>query len=592
MNPSTALARVLVDEFLRCGLADIVLAPGSRSAPLALAAHDAADGIANGIANGATPKTAGRAIHEPARLRLHVRIDERSAAYLALGLGKAQGWPAVAVCTSGTAAASFHPAVVEASQAGVPLLVLTADRPPELRDTGANQTIDQVKLYGDAVRWFCEVGVGEARAGAVAHWRSMACRAWASATGDDPGPVHLNLAFREPLVPDGSPDWPESLGGRPGGAPWTVVGRCPQPQGVHAPEPAPEELPRAERGLVVAGDDPPDPAAYVTLAQQRGWPVLAEPTSGARYGPNALSAYPYLLGSPGFADGHRPDVVVTLGRPGLSRALLALLETAREHIVVSRTPRWADPTRSATRVTGPAPGTDSPEPERTSEGPPARSSGWLREWLHADSVARSAVDRVLDAQPGLTEPGLARDLAAVIPDGGLLFAGSSMPIRDLDRTMRPRRGLRVLGNRGASGIDGSVSAAAGAALAHGGRSYALLGDLALLHDQNGLVLGPEEPSPDLTIVVVNNNGGGIFSSLPQASYGGPFERVFGTPHGVQPDRIAATAGIPYTRLERPGDLSRMNRGEGLRLVEARTDRATAAQLHHDLQRAADRALPG
>lgn len=575
MNPATALATVLADELVRCGLTDVVLTPGSRSGPLALAAHEAGG------------------------IRVHVRIDERSAAYLAVGLGKVRGRPAAVACTSGSATANLHPAVVEASQAGVPLLVLTADRPPELRDTGANQTIDQVQLYGRAVRWFHELEGTEAHGHAVRYWRSVVCRAWGVAAGEDPGPVHLNLAFREPLVPDGSADWPESLAGRAGGAPWTAVASPPSPSRAEPPQPAVAELPRVERGVLVAGDGAPEPAAYVALAQQRGWPVLAEPTSGARRGPNALSAYHYVLSSPGFAEKHRPDVVVTLGKPGLSRALLALLETARQHVVISRTPRWADPTRSATRVVpGPAedPATPvgAPGPERGGRDGPARSSGWLQAWLGADRAARAAVDRVLDAQTALTEPGLARDVAATIPHGGLLFAGSSMPIRDLDRTMHPRTGLLVLGNRGASGIDGAVSAAAGAALAHGGPSYALLGDLALLHDQNGLVLGPDEPRPDLTLIVVNNDGGGIFSLLPQAAApsAAAFERVFAAPHGVQPERVAAMAGIPYAPLERPGDLQRLGGGEGLRLVEARTERSAAAAVHDDLQQAADHALSG
>lgn len=575
MNPSTALATVLVDELVRCGLTDVVLTPGSRSAPLALAAHEAGG------------------------LRLHVRVDERSAAYLAVGLGKVRGRPAAVVCTSGSATANLHPAVVEASQAAVPLLVLTADRPPELRDTGANQTIDQVKLYGRAVRWFHELGGTEAHEQAASYWRSVACRAWGFAAGDDPGPVHLNLAFREPLVPDGPSDWPESLAGRADGAPWTAVAGPVFASKAEPPEPALAEMPRVERGVLVAGDGAPDPAAYVALARQRGWPVLAEPTSGARWGPNALSAYHYVLSSPGFAEEHRPDVVVTLGKPGLSRPLLALLEAARQHIVISRTPRWADPTRSATRVVpssaeGPATPAGAPGPERGGPDGPARSSGWLQAWLGADGAVRAAVDRVLDAQTGLTEPGIARDVAATIPDGGLLFAGSSMPIRDLDRTMHPRAGLTVLGNRGASGIDGAVSAAAGAALAHSGPSYALLGDLALLHDQNGLVLGPDEPRPDLTLIVVNNDGGGIFSLLPQAasSSGTAFERVFAAPHGVQPERVAAMAGIPYAPLERPGDLQWLGGGGGLWLVEARTERSAVASVHDDLQQAADRALSG
>lgn len=587
MNPSTALARVLVDELARCGLTEVVIAPGSRSAPLAMAAYD------------------------ESRLRLHTRIDERSACYLALGLAKQEGHACAVVCTSGTAAANLHPAVVEAAHAGVPLLVLTADRPPELRGTGANQTIDQIKLYGEAVRWFCDVGVPEARPGAVAYWRSVACRAWAATAGPDPGPVHLNVTFREPLVPDESPDWPEALEGRPGGAPWTAV--WPAPAGSAGWT---ASLADTERGLLVVGDGHPDPAPYVALAHARGWPVVAEPTSGARYGPNALSAHHWLLGAPGFRDDHRPEVVVTVGKPGLSRPVLALLDQAPEHVAVSAAPRWADPARSASRVFpepyagGPHASSDDaagtgtasretgsgPGPSRASRRgagnphPQSPESAWLRSWREADQAARTAIDTVLDAESRPTEPRLARDLAAELPEGALLFAGSSMPVRDLDRMMRPRAGVGVIANRGASGIDGSVSTAVGAALAHGGPAYALLGDVALLHDHNGLMLGPEEPRPDLTVVVVNNDGGGIFSLLPQASHPESFERLFGTPHGADLERMALAAGVPYVRLDRPDQLPQALHGEGLRLVEVPTDRAQNRALHARLQQAVDAAV--
>jgi 2-succinyl-5-enolpyruvyl-6-hydroxy-3-cyclohexene-1-carboxylate synthase len=573
MNPATALAVTLVDELARCGLAEAVLAPGSRSAPLAMALWDRA-----GAGSG---------------LRLHVRIDERSAAFLALGLAKASGRPVALACTSGTAAAHFHAAVIEASEAGVPLLVLTADRPPELRGTGANQTIDQVKLYGDAVRWFCEAGVPEARPGMNTYWRSLACRAWAAAGGADgafPGPVHLNLALREPLVP-GLPDaadvtggeagWPEPLDGRPDGGPWT---RFPgAPAGTRA-----LELPWTERGVVVCGDGCGDPAALLRLAEQAGWPVLAEPSSGARTGPMSLAAYPYLLDSPGFVAGHRPDVIVSAGRPGLSRAQLGFLKPAASpggparHVVIAQGPgHWADPVRSATDVV-PA--------VRLAGGPgPGAGRAWLASWRAADAGARAAAAAVLDDGETLSEPRLARDLPAALPDGALLWAASSLPIRDLDQQMAPRAGLRVLASRGASGIDGLISAAAGAALAHqrggGGPAAALLGDLAFLHDAPGLFAGPGEPQPDLAVVVVNNDGGGIFSLLEQAESGGPFERVFGTPHGADVGSLAAAAGLPAVTVGRARDLAGALRGRGIRVVEVRTSREDGAALRRKLREA-------
>ncbi|MGH3209853.1 MAG: 2-succinyl-5-enolpyruvyl-6-hydroxy-3-cyclohexene-1-carboxylic-acid synthase, partial [Trebonia sp.] len=385
MNPSTAFATVLGDEFARCGLREVVIAPGSRSTPLAMAFW---------------------ALERAGRVRLHVRIDERSAGFTALGLAKASRRPVAVLCTSGTAAANFHPAVIEADESAVPLLVLTADRPPELRGTGASQTIDQVKLYGSAVRWYADAGVPERRPGMAGYWRSLACRAWANAAGALgalPGPVHLNLPFRDPLVPDAaapSPapvpapgpdnskkrdsadwadpiaafadaDWPESLAGRAGGGPWTRVSAA-------ATVVEPLELPWSERGVLVCGDGDYDAGALVELAERAGWPVLAEPSSGARRGPNALTGYQYLLAAPGFMAASRPEVIISAGRPGLTRPQSALLALARagtpavRHVVVSSGPgMWADPQRAATdvaaaiRLTG-APG-DAP-------------AGWLGAW--------------------------------------------------------------------------------------------------------------------------------------------------------------------------------------------------------------------
>jgi 2-succinyl-5-enolpyruvyl-6-hydroxy-3-cyclohexene-1-carboxylate synthase len=580
MNPSTAFATVFADELIRCGLREVVLAPGSRSAPLAMALHErcAADGP----------------------LRLHVRIDERTAAFLALGLAKASGRPAAVLCTSGSAAANFHPAVIEADESGVPLLLLTADRPPELRGTGANQTIDQLHLYGGAARWFADVGVPEARPGMNAYWRSLACRAWAAAAGTAggfPGPVQVNLPLRDPLVP-GLPDagvpghdpagWPESLGGRPGGVAWTRVAGETGPG-----QPGALELPWTERGVLLAGDGAVQAGPLAALAEAAGWPVLAEPSSGARRGAAALTAYQYLLDDPTFTAAHRPDLVISAGRPGLSRGQLGFLRQAAghgaRHVALTQGPgRWADPARSATDVAAGV---------RLAGGPPPGSAtDWLCRWQRADAAARGALDAVLDAGPELTEPRLARDLAAALPDGALLWAASSLPIRDLDRQMAARAGLRVLASRGASGIDGLISAASGAALAHqaagGGPAVALLGDLAVLHDSPGLFAGPGEPRPDLVIVVASNDGGGIFSTLEPAAFPDSFERVFGTPHGARFSALAAAAGLPYQELREAADLPAALRGSGLRLVEVPAGRAAGAALRQRLHEAAVAAIRG
>jgi 2-succinyl-5-enolpyruvyl-6-hydroxy-3-cyclohexene-1-carboxylate synthase len=564
VNPSTAFGTTFSDELIRCGLREVVLAPGSRSTPLAMAFFEA-----------------GRR----QRVRLHVRIDERSASFTALGLAKASRRPVAVLCTSGTAAANFHPAVIEADESGVPLLVLTADRPPELRGIGANQAIDQIKLYGGAVRWFCEVGLPEARPGMVGYWRSLTCQAWAHAagrTGGPPGPVHLNLPFREPLVPTGGEEWPEPLDGRPAGQPWTLFGELSAADGEL-------ELPWTERGVVVCGDGDYDAPALAELAEQAGWPVLAEPSSGARRGPNALSAYQYLLATPEFVQGRRPDLIVSAGRPGLSRAQMAFLGagSARRHVVVAQEAgRWADPQRAATDVASAIRLTGiprSPDPGR---------HAWLDGWQRADEAARRAVDAVLDDDENLTEPRLARDLAGALPQGALLWCGSSQPVRDIDCGLLPRADLRVLASRGASGIDGTTSSAIGAALAHGGPAFALLGDLTFLHDAAGLALGPDEPRPDLCLVVVNNDGGGIFSALEQAAFPGSFERLFGTPHGADLKHLAAAFGLPYQRLEQPGDLTKALQGTGLRIVEAQTSRAAGTELRARLRAVAAEVIRG
>ena len=526
MNPSTALARTLVDELVRNGVTDAVLAPGSRSAPLAFALHDA-------------------------EIRLHVRIDERSAAFLALGLAKASGRPVPVVTTSGTAAANLHPAVVEASYAGVPLLVLTADRPPELRGSGANQTIDQVKLYGDSVRMFVEVGVAEG--GLDGYWRGLVCRAIACAAGDlgtPPGPVHLNLAFREPLVPDTS-DRPE---GRAGGAPWTARLRAPAAV-------VEDDLP--DRTLVVLGDGADLRA--LELAEARGWPVIAEPSSGAT-GPNVVDCGELLVSSMAV-----PDRVLVVGRPTLSRAIGRLIAGAPSDVVAARG-TWTDARHRATRVLPAVPSVTR------------RTDGWADAWVDAGRRARAAVAPLLVE---LSEPSVAVTVAA---SESPLVVGSSKPVRDL-WLAPPRR--RVLANRGAAGIDGVLSTAVGAALAWGEHTVALVGDLTFLHDSNGLVIGPEEPRPDLTIVVTNNDGGAIFGLLEQGApeHAAAFERVFGTPHGMDLEALCAASRTAYTRPTSLDELRKaLEPSTGISVVEVRTDRTQAVALERALRDAVRKAL--
>jgi 2-succinyl-5-enolpyruvyl-6-hydroxy-3-cyclohexene-1-carboxylate synthase len=549
MNPSTAQGRVLVDELIRCGVREVVLCPGSRNAPLSFALRDA--------------DAAGR-------LRLHVRIDERTGGFLALGLALGSARPVPVVSTSGTAAANLHPALLEASYAGVPLLALTADRPPELVGSGANQTVIQAGLFGAAPR--LEIVLGPARpvSGQVASWRAAIARAVASARGalgGPPGPVHVNVPFAEPLVPPTSgPDWPEPLDGRPEGAPWTAVAPP-----AHAAEPLPldPEAPTLVIGGALPTGAPPVPPVGDA-------PVVAEPSSPLW--PAGLRTGAWLLGADAM-DASRPAQVLLHGRPTLHRPVARLL--ADERVAVYAVAGTIGPD-----LPGPIRAVGAPPPLR----PPTH---WCRRWRAADEAAAEALDKALaepDAPAGLR---LAAALVAALPDRALLTLGSSNPVRDVSLAARPRAGLTVLANRGVAGIDGTVSTAAGAALAHGDPGYALLGDLTLLHDLTGLLIGADEPCPELTITVLNDAGGGIFSLLEQGApeHAGGFERVFGTPQRARLDLLCAGLGVEHRLVADLGELSAaLAPGPGVRLVEVPAERAGLRAGHTALRSALDAAV--
>ncbi len=550
MNLSDPLAVTLADELAQCGVTEAVISPGLHSGLLAHAFYQHPD------------------------LRLHVRIDERSAAFLALGLARASGRPVAIACTSGTATANCYPAILEAHHARVPLIVLTTDRKPEMRGTGANQTTDQVKMFGSAPVFFAELESAPIDETTSRYWRSVLARAAAAAAD---GPVHLNIMLRDPL--DDATDAPGQS--QPAGASQGPERR--QRIRVTRSAPQPQSLDIPARGVVVVGDGAADPDGAVAFAEQAGWPLLAEPQTGSRHGSHAITTYGYLLAHPAFRSLAQPEMLVSVGRPGVNLALLDYLGSVREHVIVDPAPDWADPARTATQVI-------------SCLGPPRQARadpGWLRLWRDADKAAISALDRTLD-QAQVTEPRIARDLADAIPAGSLLFAASSMPIRDVERTMRPRRDLRILANRGLSGIDGAVSSAIGAALAHQAdkpaRAYALLGDLSLLHDQNGLITGDSPARPDLVIIVINNNGGGIFSMLPQEEPIDGFETFFGTPHGVSIAQVAAATGWPYIRADTMEELFLALKEPGPRLVEVVTDRHANAAFHRTLAAAVGSAI--
>lgn len=502
---------------MRCGVRHAVVAPGSRSTPLALAL----------LANGA--------------LDVHVHHDERAASFMALGIGKASGQPAILLCTSGTAAAELHPAVVEAHLARVPMLVCTADRPPELQSVGAPQTIDQTHLYGRAVRWFVEPGVAdEATSGT---WRSLAARAHLESTGRAPGPVHLNLAFRDPLVGE-----PGALPrGRPDGRAWHVAPARVAATAIDALE--------APRGIVVAGAGAPS-------LEGCPWPVLADPTSGLRV-PGAIGAFDAILRAGVMPE---PDLVLRVGDAPASKVLAQWLASLPcPQIAVGDA--LVDPDRTAWEVRD-----DVPVIARGDEG-------WLASWRSAEDAAQHAIDDVLRGQSSLTEPFVARTVAA---HASTLVVSSSMPVRDLEWFAAPRDGLRVLANRGANGIDGTTSTAFGVAAGSAGPVVLLTGDVTLAHDLGGLLAAPRLRLP-LTIVLVDNGGGGIFDFLPVSTQADAYEEHVATPTGLSAERIADLFGLVYAPVS---DLAQFRRavehglaGDEVVLVHVRTDRAENVALH-------------
>jgi len=531
-------ASALVDGLVVRGVRDACVSPGSRSTPLALALarHPAID--------------------------VHVHLDERASGFFALGLAKASGAPVAVACTSGTAAANLLPAIVEASTSRVPLVVLTADRPPELRGVGANQTIDQVGLFGRYARFLEDAPVAGDEPD-ESRWRERGEDAVVAALTWPFSPVHLNLPFREPLVPTGTiatqPELPSAR--------WTtsVVAR-----GLDRTEDVVDLIADVPSGVVLAGGlREPVPGPVVALARRLAWPLIAEPHSGCRV-PGALEAGRLLLDDESFAAAHRPDVVLQIGAAPTSRAALALVRGARTLAIVDPDDVVGDPHRRAeVRAV-----TDVEALGRAVDGRvPARdASDWLETWRAADASARRTVDEVLDGWDEPFEGRVARDLVAAISDGSTLCVGSSLPIRDVDAFMRPRDGIRILANRGASGIDGFVSTSLGAAAA-GRPTFALMGDLTLLHDIGSLVWSAGR-GQDLVIVVPNNGGGAIFATLEQRTLP-ELDELFVTPHGVEIGAVVRSAGAGHVRVDRADALApavdRAASDGGVRVVEVCID---------------------
>ncbi len=557
--------RAFVDELARCGLRDACTSPGSRCAPIVLS------------------------LARDRRLRCHSHVDERVAGFFALGAAKASGRPVAVTCTSGTAAAELLPAVIEAREARVPLIVLTADRPPELRDVGAGQAIDQVKLYGDAVKWFCEVGTHDASAAALRWWRTIACRAYATALEGRPGVVHLNIALREPLVTD--EPLPEDRGGRPGGAPFLARRAA---AAFDTGDPAFARLHEltggARRGVIVAGRherDSPLGAAAASFATAAGWPLLADPLSGARRGRAAIAHYDALLRDEAFAAERRPDVVVRVGDLPPSKPLRTWLAACGDASQVALDPEsaWQDPDGVLCESIALEPAS-ALAALATASVPATANGSWLAGWREADDRASAALAEAL-GDDELSEPWVAGELARTLGRDATLFVASSMPVRDLESFWPRLDGPpRVLSNRGANGIDGTVASALGAAAVAEGPVALLIGDVALAHDIGALASLARRPRP-LTIVLINNDGGGIFDFLPIARTPTVEPDVYAghvsTPPGLDFACAAALAGAGYVRPDdRPGVRRALRdalSAPAATLIEIRTDRERNVALH-------------
>ena len=585
-NATYACVGALIDELVRSGVRSLCLCPGSRSAPLAISAA-----------------------RHPG-IRLWTLVDERSMGFFALGMARASSRPVAVVTTSGTAAANLLPAVVEARYGRVPLVLLTADRPRTMRDAAAPQTIDQVRLYGGYVKWFVDVAPPEATDAVLRYYRATACRAVAVAAEAPAGGVHLNVPLAEPLVPvaDGSmpaTGVPDQVAwhGRPGHAPYTTSrARGPRAPDTGVAGTTAEMLSRRPRGVIVAGPqyDEALPAAVARLAAATGYPILADPLSQVRCGRHdrrlIADGYDALLRVGDAAPAVAPEVLVRLGGVPASKPLLTYIESHRSipQIVVDDE-GWIDPALTASEVVRCDPPAWCDAVAAALPAPAPGSSTWAQHWLRLSDVARDAIRGCLAGMDEPFEGKVFAELSGLLPEGALLYAGNSMPVRDLDSFFPGTpQSLRILGNRGASGIDGVVSSALGAAAAgRGGRVVLVLGDLSLYHDLNGL-LAAKAHHLDATIVLLHNNGGGIFSFLPQAAHPDHFEALFGTPTGLDFRAAAQLYGAAFAsartwaafRDELRAALDR----PGLSIVEVRTARDRNVRLHLDVWEAVRTAI--
>ncbi|WP_376796878.1 2-succinyl-5-enolpyruvyl-6-hydroxy-3-cyclohexene-1-carboxylic-acid synthase [Thermogemmatispora sp.] len=593
-NPLYAYVGAFVSELRRAGIAHAVICPGSRSTPLAMA------------------------FAEEEGIRIWMHIDERSAAFFALGLAKRLAAPVALLCTSGTAAANFFPAIIEAKLTRVPLVVLTADRPHELRDCGAPQAIDQNRLYGVHVKWFVDAAPPEATPAALRYIRTLANRAVALARARPSGPVHLNLPFREPLTPEPQPERLPSPAER---EPLAWEGRAEQTPYVRVTAAEGGGLPAAEvarlaallrrhrRGLIIAGpqSEPHLAPALQRLAARCGYPLLADPLSQVRStgqpAATVLRSYDAFLRSERFVAEAVPDLVLRFGAMPTSKPLLLYLQryADRPLLVVDGDGGWEEPTQLASDMLHADPLLICQQlvealAETTQDQP--SSEDWLGRWQQAERLTQQALRKTMESFEEPFEGRVFSELAELLPDGATLYVGNSMPVRDLDTFFWSERRIRCLGNRGANGIDGLLSSALGVSAAHQALAendpvVLVIGDLAFFHDLNGL-MAAHLHKLSLLVILINNDGGGIFSFLPQAAYPTHFERLFGTPTGLDFAPAVKMYGGDFRRVAcwdefRSACQEGLSRG-GLRVIEVRTERARNVLLHRRLWQAVDEAL--
>ncbi len=570
-----AFASAFVEELARCGLRHVCICPGSRSSPLAIS-----------FARQPTIKT-------------WVHLDERSASFFALGIARSLGEPVVLVCTSGTATANFYPAIIEARHSLVPVIVLTADRPPELSEWGALQTIDQVRMYGPHAKWSVNMPPPEATRELMAFVRSTACRAFTTALEPPLGPVHVNFPFRDPLepvpVPDDFPDLAEETAdeawhGRADSGPYIRASLSEQRPVLDDVERLATDLASTERGVIVCGpqSDPELAGSVSALAKRLNYPILAEPLSQVRSGSHdrsmVVDCYDAFLRDSDLAAGLAPELVLRFGALPTTKTISHYLERHRaaRHILVDTGQSWNDPLHVTSDMLRVDPVLLCNGIVSSIEG--GRTPGpWASRWRQVATATRAAMDKEIGGFQQMFEGKVFSELARLLPEDATLFAGNSMPVRDVD-TFFPSgaKRIRFMTNRGASGIDGVVSTALGASAVHRGRLVLVIGDISFYHDMNGL-LAAKAYGLDATIIVINNDGGGIFSFLPQAAYEDVFEKYFGTSHGLTFRATAELYNLGYRKVEewhqfREAVMESVSHS-GTDIIEVPSDRALNVALH-------------